>query len=56
MSRTYITTLRCGCMISEDRQGLIPCYAEYGDMRKTKDRKRLRIHKECMEEFKNDKV
>ena len=44
MERYYDRQLKCGCMISSDGGGgLIPCYAEYGDMRKKKDREALEL-------------
>lgn len=48
-SRTFDRILECGCMISSDGGGvLIPCYAEYGDMRKKKDRE---AYKKCRESW-----
>lgn len=45
MGRLFDRELKCGCLISsEDGGGLIPCYAEYGDMSKKKDRDDLKLH------------
>ena len=43
-SRTYDRILDCGCMISADGGGgVMSCYAEFGDMRKTEDKKQLEL-------------
>ena len=58
--RIYNITLKCGCMIAEDtgtkdnpdgNSGIMPCYAEYGDMRKKKDKEALKLHEKCMREY-----
>ena len=50
-SRIYDRHLPCGCMISSDGGGgVIPCYAEYGDMRKKKDREQLKL---CQKSWKD---
>jgi len=55
-SRTYDRELPCGCLISSDSGGgLIPCYAEYGDMRKKKDREALKLCKKSWADWKKTK-
>ena len=55
-SRTYDKTLDCGCMISADGGGgVMPCYAEYGNMSKKKDRKQLLLHKISWEKWQKSK-
>ena len=60
MGRIYDITLECGCMIANDTGtpdnpngdgGMIPCYAEEGDMTKKEDRKALELHIKCMKEY-----
>lgn len=54
MGRTYDRQLKCGCMISSDGGGgVIPCYAEEGDMTKKKDRDALALCKKSWEDWKN---
>ena len=54
--RIYDIVLECGCMLSADAGGgLIPCYAEYGDMRKKKDREALKLHEKCWKEWHGSK-
>lgn len=49
-SRTFDKILECGCMISADGGGgIIGCCAEYGNMKKKKDRERLELHDACWE-------
>ena len=44
MGRLYDKHLPCGCLISSDSGGgVMPCYAEYGDMSKDEDRKQLEL-------------
>ena len=51
-NRTYDRTLKCGCMISSDGGGgIIPCYAEYGDIIKKKDREALELHEKYWKEW-----
>lgn len=45
MTRYYNRILRCGCMVSDDCLGIIPCYAEWGT-----DRKAIALHEQCMRE------
>lgn len=50
--RTYDIHLACGCMLSLDGGGgCMPCYAEYGDMRKKKDREALGLCKKSWKEY-----
>ena len=50
--RIYDRTLECGCMISSDAGGgIMKCYAEYGNMRKKKDREALVLHQRCWDEW-----
>jgi len=55
MSRTFSVKLACGClcanMESDGWCGLMPCYAEEGDMANKKDRTALALHKKCMKEY-----
>ena len=50
--RTFDRILKCGCMISSDGGGgLIPCYAEYGNTKRKKDRDALDLHNKCWKEW-----
>jgi len=58
--KIYNHQLECGCLIADDtgtkkhpdgNAGLIPCYAEYGDMTKKKDREHLELHNKCINDF-----
>jgi hypothetical protein len=58
--KVFNIVLKCGCMIAEDtgtpeepegNSGLMPCYAEYGDMNKKEDRLALELHTKCWEEY-----
>ena len=54
--RTYDRILDCGCMISSDGGGgLLPCYAEYGDMRKKGKRLALAKHMKCWKKWEGSK-
>ena len=54
-SRTFSIELKCGCLVAEKEtdgwEGMIPCYAEYGDMTKEEDRKALELHNKCWKEY-----
>ena len=54
-SRIFSIELKCGCLVAEKEtdgwEGMIPCYAEYGDMKKRKDREALELHDKCMKEY-----
>jgi hypothetical protein len=55
-SRTYDRELDCGCMISSDGGGgVMPCYAEYGDMSKKEDREALKLCIKCWEKWRKSK-
>jgi hypothetical protein len=55
-SRIYDKELRCGCLLSKDGSGgLIPCYAEYGNMDNPDDVKSLDIHNRCWAKFEKSK-
>ena len=52
--------LKCGCMIAQDtgtkeksdgNAGLLPCYAEWGNMHKKKDKEALELHLKCMKKY-----
>lgn len=44
-------------MISLDGGGgLMPCYAEYGDMSKKKDRDALKLHQKCWKSYLKSKI
>lgn len=48
--------LPCGCMISLDKGGgVMPCYAEFGDMRKKKDKEAFELHIESWKEYRKSK-
>ena len=58
--KIYNHQLECGCLIADDtgtkehpdgNAGLMPCYAEWGDMKKKKDREHLKLHNKCTNEF-----
>lgn len=52
MGRIYDRTLPCGCAISSDSGGgVMPCYAEYGDMTKEKDREALNLCQKSWEDW-----
>jgi len=52
MGRLYDRHLPCGCDISSDGGGgVMPCYAEYGDMSKEKDRKQLALCQKSWDEW-----
>lgn len=55
MSRTFSIELECGCVIADMEQdgweGIAGCCAEYGDMKKKKDRKHLELHEKCVKEY-----
>ena len=60
MTKIYNIELECGCLIAEDTGtpeepngdcGMIPCYAEHGDMSKEEDRKQLALHNKCIDEY-----
>lgn len=52
MSRTYDYTLPCGCMISvEGGGGCIPCHAEYGNMKKNRDKEALKLHEKSWKKY-----
>jgi len=54
--RVYDRVLDCGCMISSDGGGgLMPCYAECGDMRKKKDREALELHNKSWNKWRKSK-
>ena len=54
--RYYDRVLDCGCMISSDGGGgVMPCYAEYGDMSKKKDREHLELCKKRWKEWMKSK-
>lgn len=56
MGRAYDIILDCGCMYSLDGGGgLMPCYAEYGDMNKKEDREQLKLCEKSTEEYYNSK-
>jgi len=59
MSRTYSKELKCGCLIAEmdidGWDGVLPCYAEYGDMSKPEDKKAFRLCKKCWKEYNKKK-
>lgn len=52
-TRYYDRTLPCGCSISSDGGGgVMPCYAEYGDMTKEKDREAIKLCQKSWNEWK----
>ncbi len=58
--KIYNIMLKCGCMIAQDtgtkeksdgNAGLLPCYAEWGNMHKKKDKEALELHLKCMKKY-----
>jgi len=59
--KIFNRVLKCGCAIAADSSndpanpngdaGLSPCFAEYGNMKKKKDRDRLALHDKCWAEY-----
>ena len=57
--RIFTIVLKCGCMMTEEgdeNPGLMPCYAEYGDIDREEDRKALDLHNKCWEEYHKAKM
>jgi hypothetical protein len=56
MGRVFDRKLECGCLISSDKGGgVIPCYAEYGDMKKKEDREALKLCQKSWKKWLNSK-
>ena len=54
--RLYDRKLACECMISSDGGGgVLPCYAEWGNMKKKKDREALELHNKSWDEWMKSK-
>ena len=52
MARIYDKELKCGCLLSKDGAGgIMPCYAEFGNMDDPKDRAAFDLHLKSWADF-----